>query len=95
MTNKLVESGITRKSKREETSLDVYVYNEMLKLGYDIYAFDSSSKSAKYNDCADKAIECLINGKPIPEDIKNVLLSEKHKKEEFSDNKNSGGSSNE
>lgn len=40
MINKLVESGIIGKISKEEMCLDLYVYEEMKKLGYDIYAFD-------------------------------------------------------
>lgn len=81
MKDKLLESGIIGKISKEEMCLDLYVYEEMKKLGYDIYAFDSSNSNSKYDACADKAIECLIEGKPIPEDIKRVLLNEKKRRE--------------
>lgn len=68
-------------------SLDLYVYTEMKKLGYDIYAFDNSSTDSKYNKCADKAIECLVAGKSIPEDVKKYMLKVKAIKEGGSNDK--------
>lgn len=81
MRNSLIERGISRKSRKEEMSLDLYVYTEMKKLGYDIYALDNSSADSKYNKCADKAIECLVAGKSIPEDVKKYMLKVKEIKE--------------
>lgn len=81
MRNTLIEKGISRKSRKEEMNLDLYVYTEMKKLGYDIYAFDNSSTDSKYNKCADKAIECLVAGKSIPEDIRQFFLNEKEERE--------------
>ena len=81
MINKLVESGIIGKISKEEMCLDLYVYEEMKKLGYDIYAFDSSNSNSKYDACADKAIECLVEKKPIPDDVKAYMLKVKAIKE--------------
>ena len=81
MSIELINRGISRKIRKEEMTLDMFVYNEMLALGYDIYSFDSDSRNKKYEDYANKAIRFLMEGKPIPKDIRDYLLKVKMDRE--------------
>lgn len=81
MTNELIEKGISRRVSKEELSFDMYIYNEMLALGYDIYSFDSESSDKEYERYVNEAIKYLIQGKPIPQNIREYLLRRKEENE--------------
>lgn len=71
MKNKLIAKGISCKLTKEDLSLDLYVYNTMLALGYDIYSFGRDEERDKY---ANEVIRYLVNGEDIPDSIKDYLL---------------------
>lgn len=66
----------TRLLSKEEKELKMFIYNELLKLGYDINDFDDST-SDEYLSYVSKATKYLMKHKEVPEDIREYLLSHK------------------
>lgn len=64
----------TRLLSKEEKELKMFIYNELLKLGYDINDFDDST-SDEYLSYVSKATKYLMKHKEVPEDIREYLLS--------------------
>lgn len=67
-----------RRVTPEETKEDNYIYTELLKLGYDIYAFDANKSNKydnrKYMKCTAIAQDCIKKRIEIPKDVKEYLL---------------------
>lgn len=66
----------TRMLSKEEKELDLFIYNELLRLGYDINDFDDST-SDEYLSYVSKATKYLMKHEEVPEDIREYLLSHK------------------
>lgn len=61
-----------RKISKEETLKDKYIYEEMLKLGYDLYEFTERVEydKKKYEEYASIARRCLESDIEIPQEVK-------------------------
>lgn len=70
----------TRRVSYEEAIRDMYVFEELRKLGYDIDEYNSEAKGYdenKYLRYVSIATECLLNDKPIPEEVVDYMLKVK------------------
>ena len=64
----------TRLLSKQEKELKLFIYNELLKLGYDINDFDDST-SDEYLSYVSKATKYLKKYEEVPEDLREYLLS--------------------